>query len=119
MPRGGTARSGRPDLNRGPPAPKAGAIPGYATPRSERKLLYAAFSAQRAQQRAKCARAMAQRGFVLHGQFSVGSAELGHFEVGVVAKTSRSSGAEDNAPPDLSAPDPFSGRILERSDADV
>src|SRR5690349_7878841 len=25
--------SGRPDLNRGPPAPKAGAIPGYATPR--------------------------------------------------------------------------------------
>ena len=26
-------RSGRPDLNRGPPAPKAGAIPGYATPR--------------------------------------------------------------------------------------
>ncbi len=27
------ARSGRPDLNRGPPAPKAGAIPGYATPR--------------------------------------------------------------------------------------
>ena len=26
-------KSGRPDLNRGPPAPKAGAIPGYATPR--------------------------------------------------------------------------------------
>src|SRR5438034_5508471 len=26
-------QSGRPDLNRGPPAPKAGAIPGYATPR--------------------------------------------------------------------------------------
>src|SRR5436305_7207260 len=29
----GPSRSGRPDLNRGPPAPKAGAIPGYATPR--------------------------------------------------------------------------------------
>lgn len=29
-----TAKSGRPDLNRRPPAPKAGAIPGYATPRS-------------------------------------------------------------------------------------
>ena len=28
-------KSGRPDLNRGPPAPKAGAIPGYATPRNE------------------------------------------------------------------------------------
>ena len=28
-----TARSGRPDSNRRPPAPKAGAIPGYATPR--------------------------------------------------------------------------------------
>src|SRR5215472_2403496 len=27
--------SGRPDLNRGPPAPKAGAIPGFATPRHE------------------------------------------------------------------------------------
>ena len=27
--------SGRPDLNRGPPAPKAGAIPGYATPRCD------------------------------------------------------------------------------------
>ena len=26
-------RSGRPDSNRRPPAPKAGAIPGYATPR--------------------------------------------------------------------------------------
>src|SRR5471032_850041 len=25
--------SGRPDLNRGPPAPKAGALPGCATPR--------------------------------------------------------------------------------------
>ncbi len=34
--RGGTYdQSGRPDLNRGPPAPKAGAIPGYATPRNE------------------------------------------------------------------------------------
>ena len=31
-------QSGRPDLNRGPPAPKAGAIPGYATPRDECKL---------------------------------------------------------------------------------
>jgi hypothetical protein len=30
--------SGRPDLNRGPPAPKAGALPGCATPRHE--LLY-------------------------------------------------------------------------------
>ena len=41
-------KSGRPDLNRGPPAPKAGAIPGYATPRSgARKLLYPAFGAQR------------------------------------------------------------------------
>src|SRR5882672_7439708 len=29
----GALESGRPDLNRGPPAPKAGAIPGYATPR--------------------------------------------------------------------------------------
>jgi hypothetical protein len=28
------AESGRPDSNRGPPAPKAGALPGYATPRS-------------------------------------------------------------------------------------
>src|SRR5687768_2803980 len=28
-----SCKSGRPDLNRGPPAPKAGAIPGYATPR--------------------------------------------------------------------------------------
>ena len=28
-----TTRSGRPDSNRRPPAPKAGAIPGYATPR--------------------------------------------------------------------------------------
>src|SRR5215469_18131518 len=27
--------SGRPDLNRGPPAPKAGALPGCATPRHE------------------------------------------------------------------------------------
>jgi site-specific DNA recombinase len=27
--------SGRPDLNRGPPAPKAGALPGCATPRRE------------------------------------------------------------------------------------
>src|SRR5215467_8680411 len=27
--------SGRPDLNRGPPAPKAGALPGCATPRQE------------------------------------------------------------------------------------
>ena len=26
-------RSGRPDSNRGPPAPKAGALPGCATPR--------------------------------------------------------------------------------------
>ena len=42
-------QSGRPDLNRGPPAPKAGAIPGYATPRSGGKLLYPAFGAQRAQ----------------------------------------------------------------------
>ena len=25
--------SGRPDLNRRPPAPEAGALPGYATPR--------------------------------------------------------------------------------------
>ena len=30
----GTAESGRPDSNRRPPAPKAGAIPGYATPRT-------------------------------------------------------------------------------------
>ena len=51
-------QSGRPDLNRGPPAPKAGAIPGYATPRSEGKLLYPAFGAQRAQQRAECTAAM-------------------------------------------------------------
>src|SRR5688572_5499982 len=29
-------RSGRPDSNRRPPAPKAGAIPGYATPRESR-----------------------------------------------------------------------------------
>jgi hypothetical protein len=27
--------SGRPDSNRGPPAPKAGALPGCATPRRE------------------------------------------------------------------------------------
>jgi hypothetical protein len=45
--RGSTNQSGRPDLNRGPPAPKAGAIPGYATPRGVRKLLYPALSAQR------------------------------------------------------------------------
>ena len=41
------SQSGRPDLNRGPPAPKAGAIPGYATPRGSRKLLYPALGAQR------------------------------------------------------------------------
>jgi hypothetical protein len=35
---GDPARSGRPDLNRRPPAPKAGAIPGYATPRTKRKV---------------------------------------------------------------------------------
>ncbi len=28
-------QSGRPDLNRGPPAPKAGALPGCATPRNK------------------------------------------------------------------------------------
>src|SRR3954463_4903391 len=31
-------QSGRPDLNRGPPAPKAGAIPGYATPREPQNV---------------------------------------------------------------------------------
>ena len=30
---GQTTTSGRPDLNRGPPAPKAGALPSCATPR--------------------------------------------------------------------------------------
>jgi hypothetical protein len=54
-------KSGRPDLNRGPPAPKAGAIPGYATPRSARKLLYPAFRAQRAEKRAKRSCSVAQR----------------------------------------------------------
>ncbi len=32
-----SSQSGRPDSNRRPPAPKAGAIPGYATPREESK----------------------------------------------------------------------------------
>jgi hypothetical protein len=32
--------SGRPDLNRGPPAPKAGALPGCATPRHEVHYLF-------------------------------------------------------------------------------
>src|SRR6266700_6390664 len=32
------AWSGRPDLNRRPPAPKAGALPGCATPRHETAL---------------------------------------------------------------------------------
>jgi hypothetical protein len=32
---GGNSWSGRRDLNSGPPAPKAGALPGCATPRHE------------------------------------------------------------------------------------
>src|SRR5579883_1473126 len=36
--------SGRPDLNRGPPAPKAGALPGCATPRHEVRLDYTALA---------------------------------------------------------------------------
>ena len=32
----GASVSGRPDLNWGPPAPKAGALPGCATPRRKR-----------------------------------------------------------------------------------
>jgi hypothetical protein len=32
-------QSGRPDSNRGPPAPKAGALPGCATPRREQRIL--------------------------------------------------------------------------------
>ncbi len=34
LPRQGVHKSGRPDLNRGPPPPKGGALPGCATPRS-------------------------------------------------------------------------------------
>src|SRR5579883_84905 len=36
--------SGRPDLNRGPPAPKAGALPGCATPRQEMRIDYTALA---------------------------------------------------------------------------
>jgi len=36
-PRGGRTKSGRPDSNRGPPAPKAGALPSCATPRLLRR----------------------------------------------------------------------------------
>src|SRR5579883_1716564 len=36
--------SGRPDLNRGPPAPKAGALPGCATPRREVPSNYSVLS---------------------------------------------------------------------------
>ena len=32
-------QSGRSDLNRGPPAPKAGALPNCATPRREQEIL--------------------------------------------------------------------------------
>src|SRR6202000_1181101 len=35
----GLQKSGRPDLNRGPPAPKAGALPGCATPRGRRSVI--------------------------------------------------------------------------------
>src|SRR6478672_8219110 len=66
-------KSGRPDLNRGPPAPKAGAIPGYATPRELGKLLYPAVGAQRAEQRAKCAAAMTAGGGVLDRRLGKGS----------------------------------------------
>ena len=65
--RSGPCRSGRPDLNRGPPAPKAGAIPGYATPReppnvsdaasrNQLSTLRASSDARDREQRAKRAR---------------------------------------------------------------
>ena len=74
----GPSRSGRPDLNRGPPAPKAGAIPGYATPRETTgKLLYPAFRAQRGEQLAKRARTMTHGCSIAQRRFGEGSAEIG------------------------------------------
>src|SRR5205809_2447836 len=81
----GFKQSGRPDLNRGPPAPKAGAIPGYATPRGRGKLLYPAFSAQRGEECAECASPVASCCGVRDARLSECASQIGRFEVRVVA----------------------------------
>src|SRR6185437_2023083 len=99
----GLCRSGRPDLNRGPPAPKAGAIPGYATPRGEGKLLYPAGIAQRSEERAKCATAMTGGGRSLQGRLGERSAQIGRLEIWIVAEATVSAGRCEHAPFDHAA----------------
>ena len=81
------SKSGRPDLNRGPPAPKAGAIPGYATPRGSRKLLSQPSQPQRLDEGAKGAAAMAHARLLLHRRLAKGSVHGFRLKIRIVSKT--------------------------------
>src|SRR3954467_11450453 len=109
-------QSGRPDLNRGPPAPKAGAIPGYATPRRDRNLLYPASSAQRAQECAKRATAVAVPGCGFDTRFGECPTEICCLEVGIVSETAFPTWTLQDAPFNFPAPHLLARRILESGD---
>src|SRR5712691_6503201 len=113
------AESGRPDLNRGPPAPKAGAIPGYATPRSEGKLLYPALGAQRAQQGAECTAAMTAGCRILDRRFGKCACQFGCLEIRIVAESTGATRTREHSAFYFAAARQLASFILECSDGDV
>src|SRR5678815_374809 len=83
-----SCESGRPDLNRGPPAPKAGAIPGYATPRmTSPNLQCPAALTQRSHQCTKCAPAMTHFLLFLDRSFAERLGELRGKEVAIISES--------------------------------
>src|SRR6478609_9911468 len=73
--------SGREDLNLRHPAPKAGALPGCDTPRSESIL-------QQVANLCKGFRSMADAILLFARKFGQGLAQFGHVKHGIVAKPS-------------------------------
>src|SRR6266550_6081580 len=90
-------QSGRLDLNQRSPAPKAGAIPGYATPRKTFcKLLCPADLAQRTQQRAKRAPAMTHLRFDFPPCFGHGAAKFGNLDIRIISEATISTRLVDH-----------------------